>query len=154
MRRDTIAICLMLTGCLSPTEPRLDADVRVPAALTAELSTAGDVTWMQVPIPVTITNTGDKALRFHGCSFSVEEAASSGTVWLPICLLVGDWEDVQPGETRDWILHVGAALSGPGGPDWGAESVEGTYRVRMSFGDAAGDRSTTRVSNAFELRAD
>ena len=68
-------------------------------------------------------------------------------------LIGGVAEDVQPGETREWILHVGAAISGPAGPDWDAESVEGTYRVRMSFGDVSGDRSTTRASNAFGLRA-
>lgn len=156
MRRRVIAVSLVLTGCLWPTEPRLDADVRVPDALTAETNTAGDFTWLAFEVPVTITNTGDSALRFHGCiSFSVEEAADSRTVWRPICMLMGGVaEDVQPGVTRDWILQVGATLSGPAGPDWDAESVEGTYRVRMSFSDASGGRSTTRVSNAFDLRAD
>lgn len=156
MRRCLIAISLVLTGCLWPTEPRLDADVRVPDPLTAELSAAGEVTWMRIEVPVTITNTGDRVLRFHPClSFSVEVAADARTVWRPICFLIGGLgEDVQPGETRDWMVHVGAALSGPGGPDWDAESVEGTYRVRMDFGAASGDGWTTRASNAFDLRAD
>jgi hypothetical protein len=155
MRRFLFAVALVLAGCLSPTEPRLDADVRVPDELTAEIVPAGAVTWARFRIPTTITNTGATALRFHHCSFSIEAAAEERTVWSPVCLLVaGGEQEIPPGVTREWIVDVGAAISGPGGPDWDAESLAGTYRLRMAFHELSGDRSETRASNAFVLSAD
>src|SRR5687768_5644194 len=127
MRLWLTAIPLVLAGCLWPTEPRLDAAVRVPETLTAETYAAGAVTWADFQIPVTITNTGRTGMRFHGCgSFSVEDAAPDGqTVWRPVCALTNGVNDVvQPGETLEWIVPVSAALSGPGGPEWDAESLQ------------------------------
>lgn len=157
MRHWLTAIPLALGGCLWPTERRLDANIRVPEALTAATNVAGEVTWARFQIPTTITNTGTTALRFHGCfGFAVEEAVVNGqTVWRPVCTLIGGGgEVVQPGATREWIVEVGAALSGPGGPVWGAESLAGTYRLRLEFGDESGDRSGARASNVFALRTD
>lgn len=89
MRHTLIGLPLVLAGCLWPTEPRLDAAVRVPEALIAKTYAAGAVTWAEFQIPVTITNTGRTGMRFHGCSsFSVEDAAADRqTVWRPVCAL-------------------------------------------------------------------
>jgi hypothetical protein len=156
MRHRLIAIPLVLAGCLWPTDPRLDAAVRVPEALTAETYGAGAVTWAEFQIPVTITNTGRTGMRFHGCgSFSIEDVVPGQTVWRPVCALFDGVNDVvRPGETLEWIVPVSAALSGPGGPEWDAESLEGTYRLRLEFGDESGDRLTARTSNTFVLRAE
>ena len=153
MRHTLIAIWAVAVGCFSPTDPRFDAQLEVPHALTAEISSAGGVTWARFQIPATITNAGQTPLRFHGCGgFSVEEAAlDARTVWSPLCILIsGGAIEVQPGETRHWIVQVSAAISGPGGPTWNAGSVEGTYRLRLYFHEAGG-RSETRVSNPFVL---
>ena len=103
--------------------------------IIAGLNIAGTVTWLQFTLPVAIHNGRTVPVSVDLCLASVEEP--SGTdwrmVWAPLCVLEGTTPPtVAPGETKTFQWQVVAAVSGPGGPKWGSQTVNGAYRLSIA----------------------
>jgi hypothetical protein len=139
------------TACDVSTAPR---NQPVTVAVTADtiiagLNTGGAVTWLQFTLPVAIHNERTVAMTVDYCLASVEEP--SGTewtmVWAPICAAEGTTAlTIAPGETKAFQWPVVAAVSGPGGPKWGSQTLNGTYRLSLATA-ALG----TLTSNTFTI---
>jgi hypothetical protein len=134
--------CTLFTGPKShPITMSVTSDT-----LVAGVRPAGDVTWLQFTIPVSIHNGNSAPLTVDVCLASVEDP--NGTiVWAPICFLEGVTSPtIAPGATQTYQWSVMAAVSGPGNPKWGSQTIDGTYRLRLAI-----DADEAVLSNAFAV---
>ncbi len=144
------ASAIATAGCTLFTGPKSNAS-KIAISVTSDTIVAGerpagDVTWLQFTIPISIHNGQSGALTVDLCLASVI-AANGADAWDPICaagtLML---PTIAPGATSTFQLPVTAALSGPGNPKWGSQTVDGTYRVRLGLGAEA-----LYVSNQFAI---
>lgn len=153
----TVVFAVFAVACSHVTEPsEPQATVVVQRdTLVASVVSAGGVDWMQFIAPVAIHNTTSTPLTFDFCSFSIETQRNGEwqPVWSPYCLLTGGAiAPIQPGETREVSLTIGAAIRGPGGPVWENTSVNGTYRFTAALLPSGFVGAAPRIgSNAFTL---
>ncbi|MFI5233744.1 MAG: hypothetical protein ACHQSE_14695 [Gemmatimonadales bacterium] len=144
----------LAAGCSDSTSPRLRSTLLVqPETLTPTTTVAGPVQWLQFTIPAAVHNTGNTSLDFAFCDIAIQARTADDqwrTVWNPTCAVAAESTDaIQPAQTRQFTVQVAAALSGPGGPVWGAGQVEGTYRLQIGLTD--GTSVLTITSNDFML---
>jgi hypothetical protein len=129
-----VVLAFVSTACSSataPNEPRATVVVQ-REKLVATSVTAGSVTWLQFEVPIAIENAGRVALTFVGCATTIEARSGGGwdTIWAPICVTgTASPLVIAPGETRELTFTVVAATAGPGGPEWRAAGIGGSYRL-------------------------
>jgi hypothetical protein len=129
----TAAGCTVFTGPKShPVTISVTSDT-----LVAFVNTGPNISWLQFTIPVAIHNGQSAPVTVDYCLASVDEP--SGTdwtmVWAPVCALEGSTAPtIAPGETKTFQWPVTAAISGPGGPKWGGQTLDGTYRLSLTIG--------------------
>jgi hypothetical protein len=118
-----------------------------PDTLAADVRQSGGVFWLEFTIPVSIHNGQSSGLPIDFCFASVQ-AASGAVVWEPVCFVEGPTTlpMVAPGATQTFQWRVSAAINGPGGPKWGSQTIDGTYRLRLAMGAEA-----VFVSNDFAI---
>ena len=146
-----------LAACSDATSPAsLRATVTVPSqSLVVTTNPAGSVSWIQFTIPVRVDNTGSSALTFVVCASRVETSVSGAwaVAWTPICLADQATPVVVPaGERREFTVSVGAAVQGPGRPEWVPGTIAGTYRFAAGLVPAGASGAVPMVaSNTFTL---
>lgn len=153
IRERTLIIAVLLCaitagGCTLFTGPKSHpVTISVtPETLAADVRQAGDITWLEFTIPVSIHNGQSSGLPIDFCLASVQDA-SGAVVWAPLCSAIATTTPtIAPGETKTYQWQVVAAIRGPGGPKWGGQSLDGTYRLRLAMGAEA-----VFVSNDFAI---
>ena len=151
IRRATAVIVCAITaaGCTIFTGPKTHlVTISVTSdTLVATVRQAGDVSWLEFTIPVSIHNGQTSGLPVNFCLASVL-TASAGEVWAPNCFLEGSstLPMLAAGATQTFQWRVAAAISGPGDPKWGSRTVDGTYQLRLAMGAEA-----VFVSNEFAI---
>jgi len=146
----------LVVACADATAPAARATVVVQTdTVAATVSTAGTVNWMGFALPIAIHNAGRRPILFEHCASAVEARAGSQwhAVWTPICALPAtSLTEIQPGETRELVLSITAAVEGPGGPRWESAEITGTYRFKAGlFLEGRGRALPDARSNAFVL---
>jgi hypothetical protein len=139
----TAAACTLFTGPKSrPVTISVTSDT-----IAAFVSTGANISWLQFTIPVSIHNRQSAPLTVDFCLASVDEA-SGAVVWEPVCAVDGSiaLPSVAPGATSTFQWSVVAAISGPGSPKWGSQTIGGAYRVRLVF-----DAEDAVLSNVFVI---
>jgi hypothetical protein len=143
-----IAVAITVTGCTLFTGPKsqLVSLSVTPDTIVAGERVASDVTWVQFTVPVSVYNGSSATLTFDVCLASVI-AANGAVAWAPICTTsTSALPTIAPGTTNTFQVPVMAAVNGPGGPKWGSQTVDGTYRLRLALGAEA-----NYVSNQFAV---
>jgi hypothetical protein len=132
-----VAFTSGVASCSDPASPRTPlATVAVQLdTVRAERLPAGRGMWMRFTVPVTIRNADRTSVTFVYCasSLEVQEVETWRGVWSPVCSLTGPSTPftILPGETRQVVFEVTAALGGPGAPEWENDSVVGRYRFSV-----------------------
>jgi hypothetical protein len=152
------AIFPLAAACTDNTGPAPRAHLVVQQdtiAASLNRSVAGEQ-WIRFTVPVAVRNDGVAPLEIDACAWGIDtpNAAANGwrNAWTPICTLAsGSGVEIQPGQTGQFLVDVGACLSGPCGPGWGGDQVAGTYRMRAALFSAAQGPAITAASNAFVL---
>jgi hypothetical protein len=156
-RTFSLLVACSLVACSNATEPkRPNAVVTVQTpALAATVTSGASVTWLQFTVPLTIRNAGSEAFTFYMCASRVEVRSGDtwSAAWAPICTAGSSSpNDILPGESRTFSVLVMAAMEGPGGPDWTASGIDGSYRfVAGLIVPGVGGLIPTVASNEFTL---
>jgi hypothetical protein len=155
--RPIFALALGLSaaaGCTESTGPAFRASLTVPRdSVTATITPAGTVQWLKFAVPITIQNAGRATVTFQYCNIGIDNRVAGDqwrAAWSPTCTVQAvSPDEIRPGETRELTVEVAAAVEGPGGPRWGSDEIDGTYRVHARVDAADGTSPATLTSNSF-----